>query len=246
EKNVTLADFKADRLAEFLKLQREFEVSSSPTKVDPNAQPGRDIPWLKSPTGKSEDDGIVFFDVSQSGLSSNQQVGARLSEMSYKNLNDITTLDGRTDADKRGLAFGSNGPMYTLGHVNHDPNNSNNRIPLMIAGDAINILSSNFKDSEYASGSGDGPKKSAKPTTTNAVFVSGNVPSRKGQYSGGGENFFRYIEAWGSSNPHTFTGSMLNLYESQVAMGPWDKDPSTTAKSGYYSAPRRIWGWDTR
>jgi hypothetical protein len=246
EKNVTLLDFKTGRMAEFLKLHSEWATSGDETIPNPNANPDLSVPLLTSPTGEAKDDGIVYFDVDQSGLPVDQQVGTRLSEATYQNLNDITLRDGRTDADKRGLSFGTNGPMYTLGHLNHDPSNANNRIPLMIAGDAINILSAAFKDSDYATGKGDGPRKGANPTTTNAVFVSGNVPSGKGQYSGGGENFFRYIEAWGGNNAHTFSGSMLNLFESEVATAPWDKDPNTATKSGYYDPPRRIWGWDTR
>jgi hypothetical protein len=191
--------------------------------------------------------GIVYFNVSQDGALDNQQVAVRLSDASYHNLNQININSQRGDG-KEGLTFGTNAPMYTLGHVNHDPANANNRIPLLIAGDAINILSRNFKDGEYAPGPGNanGPRKPALPTTTNAVFVSGNVPSKSGQYSGGGENFYRYLEAWGNNNPHTFTGSMLNLFESQIATGEWDKNANPATDSGYYDPPRRIWGWDTR
>ena len=75
-------------------------------------------------------------------------------------------------------------------------------------------------------------------TTTNAIFLAGNVPSSAGYYSGGAENYFRYLENWGGIT-HTFNGSILNLYTSTLAKGTWKS--STT----YYGAPTRVWSWDS-
>ncbi len=251
EKNVTMLDFKADRYAEFLKLATDYSDPNHEQHPNVHHDAGLGIPLPKSGTPGGED-GIVYFNVSQEGLSSNQQAAARLSNALFSSLDQIVTYSQRAD-NKFGLTFATNAPMYTLGHLNHDADNANNRIPLMIAGDAINILSSVFKDSDYATaGSPNGPNptgnayKAAAHTTTNAVFVSGNVPSRQGQYSGGGENFYRYLEGWGTNAHHIFRGSMLNLYESRVATVSWDKNPGSEVSSGYYSAPRRDWRWDTR
>jgi hypothetical protein len=155
------------------------------------------------------------------------------------------------------FSFVSNAPVYTKGDVNA-PSSASDRAMVLIAGDAINVLSNNFKESEYRNNPGgkkDGPKKGGKPTTTNAIFMGGNTPSDYidengnqpylGRYSGGAENYFRYIESWGSSNPHTFNGTLMNLWRSEIANKSWDKNPAMGQQSsGYYGPPRRIWAWD--
>lgn len=140
------------------------------------------------------------------------------------------------------LTVASNAPLYTKGDINSADN-----VHLLLAGDSMNILSANFNDANYTNATDANNPDSATPTTTNAIFIAGNIPSREnpGRYSGGAENYFRYLENWGSSNTHTFNGSILNLFESQIAKGPWDQDATRgTQSSPYYGAPRRIWSWD--
>lgn len=171
------------------------------------------------------------------------------------------------------FSFVSNAPVYTKGDVNK-PNNANDRKMVLIAGDSINILSNNFNDANYASGASgvpansafpiaptntgnNGPNLGAGPTETNAIFMGGNTPSDGsppaaagsysylGRYSGGAENYFRYLESWGSANPHTFNGTIMNLWQSQIAWKSWDKNSAMGQQSsGYYGPPRRIWAWD--
>ena len=77
----------------------------------------------------------------------------------------------------------------------------------------------------------------ASNTTVNAAFISGNVPSANGYYSGGVENFPRFLENW-SGKTVTYYGSMIELYKSQQAIGHW-------GSANVYSAPNRAWYFDT-
>ncbi len=120
------------------------------------------------------------------------------------------------------------------------------RKPAMIAADAFNILSNNWSDANSYS---DLDTRLAAHTTLNAIVVSGNVPSGKmaadgkinpdvkDKYSGGLENFPRFLETWGGSRHVTFYGSLIQLYRSKFASGNW-------GNSEVYSAPRRRWYYD--
>ncbi|MDK2973555.1 MAG: hypothetical protein PWP23_3310 [Candidatus Sumerlaeota bacterium] len=165
-----------------------------------------------------------------------------------KDLTDVLSNTGIHPTN--GLTLATNSPLYTKGDLNA-PNNEQDRIPLLLACDSINPLSNNFNDSNYdprtnpssSSFKVDGPKNSASNTKTNAVFLTGNVPTKYRQYGGGAENFYRYIENWGGKT-HYYRGSMLNMFHSKIATDSWDKNTGTGTSSGYYGAPRRDWGWD--
>ena len=74
----------------------------------------------------------------------------------------------------------------------------------------------------------------------NAALVTGQVPSGGGFYSGGGENFVRFLEDW-QKNGNTFTyyGSMVELFNSQQGTGKWQ------SSSSVYKAPGLHWYYDT-
>src|SRR4029078_10976703 len=97
--------------------------------------------------------------------------------------------------------------------------------------DAVNILSNSWKDSQS------GTSPAAAATTINAAIVSGNVPTGSGYYSGGVENFPRFLENW-SNKSFTYYGSMIQLYKSQQAIGHW-------GANNVYSPPNRAWYFDT-
>lgn len=103
--------------------------------------------------------------------------------------------------------------------------------PAAIVADAVNVLSNAWVDSLS------GTTPVATPTTVNAGFVSGNVPSANGYYSGGVENFPRFLENW-SGKSFTYYGSMIQLYQSKQAIGRW-------GSSNVYSPPNRPWYFDT-
>ena len=59
-----------------------------------------------------------------------------------------------------------------------------------------------------------------------------------GTYSGGAENFPRFLEVWGSDNSLTYYGSMIQLWHSKQSTGKWGSD-------NVYDPPKRQWYFDT-
>ncbi|MCC5877056.1 MAG: hypothetical protein JJU11_12625 [Candidatus Sumerlaeia bacterium] len=114
----------------------------------------------------------------------------------------------------------------------------------------------------------------ASHTTTNVIFLMGNTPPAfkysvreyneeirtiNGEtnplvgplQSGGAHNVMRYLENWSSRN-HNFLGSMIILWESQLAVS---KNHTGSIRRGrtlnggrynYYEPPRRNYDWDNR
>ena len=115
--------------------------------------------------------------------------------------------------------------------------------PVVIAADAVTILSNSWADSNSNSALG---SRTPSNTTVNAAIVAGNVPtafdashfSVSPVYSGGIENFPRLLENWGGCNL-TIHGSFALLYNSEQAVQPWQ----TTGN--YYNAPNRRWFFDS-
>ena len=140
-----------------------------------------------------------------------------------------------------GLTVASPNPMYIKGHYNApdvgSPNTSRTR-PAAVIGDAITILSSAFVDRNLTPGNTSVPVGTAVPTTVNAALLAGIVPTVSGSYSGGVENFPRFLEAWGSSRTFTYNGSMVVMYESRWATAQWRQANS------YYDPPSRNWAFD--
>ena len=83
--------------------------------------------------------------------------------------------------------------------------------------------------------------RNATPTTINAAIVAGIVPSGLGtgsnSYSGGAENFPRFMETWGTGNTFTYNGSMVELFLSKQNTDKW-------GSSNVYGPPRRNWAFD--
>ena len=112
-----------------------------------------------------------------------------------------------------------------------------NRASCSILTDAVNILSNSWNDANSFAGTS---SRVASNTTVNAAVVSGIVPTASvggdGSYSGGAENFPRFLEDW-SHAALTYYGSMVELYKSQQSMGEW-------GKANVYSPPTRQWYFD--
>jgi hypothetical protein len=150
-----------------------------------------------------------------------------------------------------GLTIASNNPVYVQGDFNTGgtpPSDSGNpsdattpqvsgytRAPASILADAMNILSNSWSDSQS------GTMPAATNTTVNAGIIAGIVPTAPaggdGSYSGGAENFVRFLEDW-SSATLTYYGSMVELYQSKQSIGEW-------GKANVYSPPTRQWYFDT-
>ena len=115
------------------------------------------------------------------------------------------------------------------------------RKPAAVIGDAVMLLSNNWND---ANSSLDVSSRAASHTTYNTAIVSGFMPSgyvpTSGStygYSGGGNNFPRFLENWGSQYC-TYYGSMVQLYQSKTFTGRWDTGV-------IYRPPNRCWNFDT-
>lgn len=95
------------------------------------------------------------------------------------------------------------------------------------------------------------PLIDASEQYVNGVLISGVVPFRAYQSSGGLHNFPRFIERWDNENLN-FSGSLLQINFSTYGTGPWDPDvwePSNTDPEPkdqfrYYFPPSRRWGYD--
>jgi hypothetical protein len=163
-----------------------------------------------------------------------------------------------------GFTLASNNPVYIQGDFNtggtgsavpsNAPSNLNSdgtyvnpanppapqvsgytRAPASILADAVNILSNSWSDANS------GTVPNASPTTVNTAIIAGTVPTAPvggdGSYSGGAENFPRFLENW-ANDTLTYYGSMVELYKSQQSIGEW-------GKANVYSPPTREWLFDT-
>ena len=144
-----------------------------------------------------------------------------------------------------GLTVASDNPVYIQGDFNtgsNPPSNSGDptkpqaagytRQPCSVIADAVNLLSNSWNDATSFG--------TASNTTYNTAILSGIIPSgtSNGSYSGGAENFPRFLENW-SNKSLTYYGSMVELYNSQQAIGIWRYG------SPVYNAPVRNWYFDT-
>ena len=157
-----------------------------------------------------------------------------------------------------GLTVASANPVYVQGDFNtgttgtnvpsnvvdsyKDPTTTPNpqaswytRQPCSIVADAVNVLSNSWNDANSAASIS---SRVASNTTINAAIVSGIVPSGSSgnNYSGGAENFPRFLEDW-SDAYLTYYGSMVELYKSQQSIGIW-------GHANVYSPPTREWFFD--
>ena len=79
--------------------------------------------------------------------------------------------------------------------------------------------------------------RTATSDTVNAAILTGNVPSNGTYYSGGVENFIRFLEDW-SGQTLWYNGSLVCMFPSQIATGHW---PGTGT---VYNPPTRNWCFD--
>ena len=164
---------------------------------------------------------------------------------------DDTSSTGYTDPKAVRLLNGSNlpsggltvvtqNPLYIQG--NYNTTSQDTRGSAAVFADAVTILSNGWLD---AASSLAISKRIALETTVNTAIVAGFLPSgwtnpktgARYEYSGGLNNFPRFLEDW-SLRKLNYTGSMIELFTSQVATGPWDT--GTT-----YVPPNRIWDFDS-
>jgi hypothetical protein len=155
-------------------------------------------------------------------------------------LGAVRLVNGRNLPGPRGLTVATALPLYVLGHYNQPDNaflattNTTTTQPASLVADAVTILSVNWADSRSALAVASRP---ALPTTVNAAILTGVVETTLGHYSGGMENFPRFLESWGLGNPLTYNGSMVKMFPSLYATNFW-------GTSGVYDPPKRNWAYD--
>ena len=172
-------------------------------------------------------------------------------------LNSIYVDDKRVQAGKLTVARVSNGkqlppsgltvatqlPMYVQGHFNAPDTtvgstDTSNTKPASLVGDSITVLSGNWSD---AYGNNALSARTPANTTVNAAFLAGIVQPTNTtgtlHYSGGVENFPRFLENWSGYN-FTYNGSMVVMFPSQFATNYWVQTGT------YYNAPNRKWAFD--
>ena len=136
-----------------------------------------------------------------------------------------------------GLTVATGRPLYVQGDYNQpvDANlgkpDTSTTLPASLAADAITILSDAWNDANSSSEQG------AASTTVNAAILTGAVDTTLGHYSGGMENFPRFLENWGSANVCTYNGSMIKMFPSLYATNVW-------GKANVYNPPKRNWAYD--
>jgi len=128
-----------------------------------------------------------------------------------------------------GLSIISGNPIYIQGSFN-----TGTWKPVVVIGDAVNVLSNAWNDTTPTA------SRVASNTTVNAALVGGIVSSNGTNYSGGAENFIRLLENW-SGKTFTYSGSIVQLWQSTQATGVW------TGSSTVYTTPSTYsWTYDTR
>jgi len=130
-----------------------------------------------------------------------------------------------------GLTVCTKNPLYVQGNYN-----SVSKKPAAIMTDAMTILSNGWDDGDGTLSINDA-NRIASATTVNVSYMTGNVPSQGGSYSGGFENLPRFLENWNGIE-FKWKGSAIDLWESQEATGHW-------SYGSYYTAPNRNWEFDT-
>jgi len=149
----------------------------------------------------------------------------------------VRVVNGQT-LPSLGLTVATPNAMYVEGNFNAPaPDlgtaNTSRTLPASLVGDSIDILSTAWNDANSSRTIGN---RVAASTTVNAALLGGIVPSNGTSYSGGVENFPRFLEDWGGKTL-TYNGSMVVMFYSQVATAPW-------GTGDVYSPPIRQWTFD--
>jgi hypothetical protein len=150
----------------------------------------------------------------------------------------------------QGLSIATPDPAYVVGNWNvqaafggtSDAGSADTTYthPSAIFADAITVLSSAWNPAN-SSASYSTRNVPASGDTVNAAFFAGIVPSNGSSFSGGVENFPRFLENWNGANFY-YNGSIVEMFTSQIAKQPFVEEAPT--QGAYYTAPTRYWAFD--
>jgi len=144
-----------------------------------------------------------------------------------------------TNLPPNGLTVATGRPLYVWKDYNQwnsanlGTTNTSTTRPASLVADAITILSDNWSDANSTSPVA---SRTASPTTVNAAILTGAVDTTSGHYSGGMENFPRFLETW-TAVPFTYNGSMIKMFPSLYATNVW-------GLGNVYNPPVRNWAYD--
>ena len=164
----------------------------------------------------------------------------RVNTSSSGNESGVRVVNGSVLPSK-GLTVATADPIYVQGNYNTSDGLGHTSVgnttaytkPAALIGDAITVLSSAWSD---ANASQPISSRTAGDTTVNAALLGGIVPTTAANYSGGVENFTRFLENW-SGKTLTYNGSMVVMFPSVTATAPW-------GGGDVYSPPARQWAFD--
>jgi len=193
------------------------------------------------------DTSVAFYDAHEKKNVRNTQIDInRLASSSYFPANGVIYIsDRRSGSDLNGtslvngedigfpLTIACENPMYVQGDFN-----TVNKQPVSALADAITFLSNSW---DPAKSKDNYKERSASKTTVNIAFVTGDLVPDNSNYGGGLENLPRFLEDW-NGEEFIYSGSMIEGWRSREATGAWRYIQSSDA---YYSAPSRIWNYDT-
>lgn len=129
-----------------------------------------------------------------------------------------------------GLTVATDMPLYIKGDFN-----INAKKGASLLCDALTLLSPAWADGNSALNMT--TKRVASNMRINACVLTGHVGTPDGgNYSGGLENLFRFLENW-DGKTLTYRGSIIDLWFSQRSTSPW-------SYGSFYTAPNRDWGYD--
>ena len=150
-----------------------------------------------------------------------------------------------------GLTIASNGPVYVLGDVNRSSlaggvpgvprlaNAAGPWVPVLVAGDAVTLLSGSWDDATRPWSRPYLPIGVCVPDTVDTTFVlsilAGHVETSALRVGGGINNFPRFLECWQGVDA-VIHGSLVIGYRSVFQHERWD--PTV------YFAPIRLWQYD--
>ena len=227
--------------------------------VVPSNQLATIVTTNKSFTDKREGKVVIPIEINVAALkawsatNSNLRVALGSKDVSSLYVLDRRTLPGTnlaavrvvngTNLPSRGLTIATARPLYVLGHYNQ-PNpahlgssNTSATLPAALVSDAITVLSVNWADTNSAKASS---SRKGAATTVNAAILTGDVPTTAAAFSGGMENFMRFLEDWSPSTtaaPLHYNGSLVKMFPSLYATNVW-------GKSDVYSPPKREYTYD--
>ncbi|MFO1515101.1 MAG: hypothetical protein U1F83_19715 [Verrucomicrobiota bacterium] len=229
------------------------------TTLIPSNQLAAIVTTNKSFTDKREGKTVLPIEVNIAALKAWSETNSNLRvALGSKDVSSLYVLDRRTlpgtnlsavrvtsgtNLPSRGLTIVTSRPLYVLGHYNQ-PNpahlgtsNTTAALPAALVSDAVTVLSVNWADTNSAKASS---SRKGAATTVNAAILTGAVDTTAAAFSGGMENFMRFLEDWSPSTtavPLHYNGSLVKMFPSLYATNVW-------GKSDVYSPPKREYSYD--